>query len=84
MNTVFSAPSFLIPGDSNICQDDWTSIEWYSRERKWRRKEGEMRILSAVMAGRQSESHQDVMSITQQPAYAHEKDVGHTETSYNT
>lgn len=43
-----------------------------------------MWILSAVMARRQSESHQDAMSITQQPAYAHEKDVGHTETSYNT
>lgn len=43
-----------------------------------------MQILSAVMAGRQSESHQDVMSITQQPASACQKDVGHTETSYNT
>lgn len=43
-----------------------------------------MQILSAVMAERRSESHQDVMSITQQPANVREKDVGHTETSYNT
>lgn len=43
-----------------------------------------MQILSVVMALIQSESHQDVMSITQQPAYGCEKDVGHTETSYNT
>lgn len=60
------------------------SIERYSRERKQRGKEEGMQILSAVMAGRRSESHQDVMSITQQPANVRGKDVGDTETSYNT
>lgn len=84
MDAIFSIPPFLIPGVWNICQDDWTSIERYSRERKWRGKEEGMQILSAVMAGRQSGSHQDVMSITHQPACVCEKDVGHTETSYNT
>lgn len=35
-----SPRSFLIPGDWNICQDDWTSIECYSGERG---SEGERR-----------------------------------------
>lgn len=84
MDKIFSPSSFLIPGDWTICQDDWTSIEQYGSERKQRGKEEGMQILSAMMAGRQSESHQDVMSITQQPANVRDKDVGHTETSYNT
>lgn len=72
--------SFLIPGDWNICQDDWTSIEWYGRGGERRRG---CRSCQQWWL-RQSESHQDVMSITQQPAFVCDKAAGHTQASHNT
>lgn len=76
--------SFLIPGDWNICQDDWTSIEWRSSERGsgGERRRGCRSCQQWWL--RQSESHQDVMSITQHPTSVCDKDAGHTQTSYNT
>lgn len=63
----------------------WLNINrWYSSERG---SGGERRRGCRSWQQwwlRQSESHQDVMSITQQPAFVCDKDVGHTQTSYNT